>query len=233
MEVAGPLQPKVPPSFVYQHASAQPMKKDPMKFFEDEPVTARNVQVVEDPPPMYTDKREEKRAKLLENAAKESRERQQKAAEEGRPASRPFTAPKRQAPETPPKADEAPAPENQGSTTNLISQAESPRDAATPPQNMAGMSISDILRMKMAQQAKQKRPRKILAAWSGGVRERLRWERFSIFDPTIYYTVCIICYPVFVVGSSQNFLLVTNILQRQQPGSGVNETYLIIWIFEN
>ena len=165
IEMAGPQKAKVPPSFVtYQHTSVQPIKKDPMTIFEDdvEPVTASNVQVAEDPPPMYPDKREERRARLLESASKESRERQQKAAEEGRPASRPFTAPKRQEPETLPKADEASTPENTGSTTNLVSQAEPPPPAATVPLNMAGMSIGDILRMK--QQATQKRIRKILAA---------------------------------------------------------------------
>ena len=168
MGVAEPLRPARDSSSLvtYQHTSTQSIKKDPMTIFEDdvEPVTARNVRVVEDPPPMYTDKREERRARLLENAARESRERQKKAAEEGRLTSRPFTIPKRQAPEALVEADEeAPAQGNSGSSTNLISQAESPRDAATPTQNAAGMPINDILRMKMAQQAKQKGPRKSLA----------------------------------------------------------------------
>ena len=143
-----------------------------------------------DPPPMYTDKREERRARLLENAARESRERQQKAAEEGRLTSRPFTIPKRQAPEALLEADEeAPAQGNAGSSTNLISQAESPRDAATPTQNVAGMPISDILRMKMVQQAKQKGPKEESGNLKRG-RERGREGEsciFSIFDQNFYF----------------------------------------------
>lgn len=137
--------------------------------------TARSVKIAmpedgpdQSPPPKYVDRQEEKRARLLENAARESRMRREKEMEEGRPTSRPFTAPKRQPP--PPAPEEDTASDKHGSTTNLLGK---PEKDETPeagaggsgqPQSMAGMSINEILKMKVAQKADKKRPRKIVAA---------------------------------------------------------------------
>ena len=113
-------------------------------------------------PPPYVDREEARRARLLENAAREARERKQ--AREGSAVSRPTTAATQPSPEpnvsdrakllsdSPPPGgpspDKTPSPRSQGTTT---------------PQGLAGMSINDILKMKMAQKADgKKKPRKIL-----------------------------------------------------------------------
>lgn len=135
--------------------------------------TARSVKIAmpedgadESPPPKYVDRAEEKRARLLENAARESRMRREMT-DDGRPTSRPFTAPKRQP--TPPEEDTA----SHGSTTNLLGKPEkdeTPEAAGgaggsgQQPQSMAGMSINEILKMKVTQKNDKKRPRKIVAA---------------------------------------------------------------------
>ena len=90
-----------------------------------------------------------------------------KEAEEGK-ASRIFSGQKKP-PEPPPAVDH---PEISRSTSKLLpppatSQDEKPpqqEQDQEPAQSMAGKSINEILRLKMAQQANKKRPKKILAA---------------------------------------------------------------------
>jgi len=122
-------------------------------------------------------KADEKRARLLDNAAKESRDRRAKDEAEGRPASRPFDAvPKRedtkpQLKPTPESPSEDATPENTGSTLNLLGNpgkssppagagagGESPVDDGGDP---SGMSINEILKRKMQD---KKKPKKVVAS---------------------------------------------------------------------
>ncbi|ESN91869.1 hypothetical protein HELRODRAFT_182047 [Helobdella robusta] len=149
----------------------------PSYSINDAPASARQVQAE------LTDQ-DRKKALLLENAAREARERRQKELEQGR-LGRIFSGQKK--PQDPQMADED-RPESARSTSKLLPvplasreasappvQQKQPQAAATPqqspqqpqtsdPQNMAGMSINEILRNKMAQQANKKKPKKILAA---------------------------------------------------------------------
>lgn len=89
-----------------------------------------------------------------------------KEAEEGK-ASRIFSGQKKP-PEPIPEADR---PESSRSTSKLLpppatNNDEKPQQEQDqePEQSMSGKSINEILRLKMAQQANKKRPKKILAA---------------------------------------------------------------------
>jgi hypothetical protein len=164
-----------------------------MKTKSDDPadigLKSLSPQPQEQPPPPYVDREEARRARLLENAAREARERKQ--AREGSAASRPGTAAAPPPPMVPSPAP-APAPEPQpqpqpktpspepkdsSDTARLLSNPPSARSgpsdddpqsprrrSAATPQGLAGMSINDILKMKMAQKADGKRkPRKIIS----------------------------------------------------------------------
>ena len=122
-------------------------------------VTPREVNLLAtSPPPTYADKAEEKRARLLENAAKEARDRRVKEAEaEGRPlstVSRATTAKHQPSPTA-----GAQEPENTGSTVNLLKE-----DAWEEEEDQQNMSIGEILKLKMAQKADKKKPRKVIAS---------------------------------------------------------------------
>lgn len=142
----------------------------------------------EQPPPPYVDREEARRARLLENAAREARERKQ--AREGSAASRPgsvaapppMVPPPAAAPEPQPQPQSkpktpSPEPKDSTDTARLLSNPSSARSqpsdddpqsprrqSAATPQGLAGMSINDILKMKMAQKADgKKKPRKIIS----------------------------------------------------------------------
>ena len=93
-------------------------------------------------PQSAKDREEARRARLLENAAREARERKEK--------SRPNTGAAK--PTTPPVAD----------YTAKLPDDQSPRDnGSQTPQGLAGMSISDILKMK---KQGSRKPRKIVVS---------------------------------------------------------------------
>jgi len=93
-------------------------------------------------PPSAKDREEARRARLLENAAREARERKEK--------SRPNTA---AGSPTPPAPDD---------TAKLLDE-QSPRgDGSQTPKGLSGMSINDILKMKTRDGARK--PRKIVSS---------------------------------------------------------------------
>lgn len=137
-----------------------------MKTKSDDPANISMKPLSPQPPP-YADREEARRAKLLENAAREARERKQQRD----PSSRPGTSTDR-----PTSAATGPSPEPKDSDTAQLlpgpsgggadkGQDQIPSDRATP-QGLAGMSINDILKMKMAQKSGdgKKKQRKIISS---------------------------------------------------------------------
>jgi hypothetical protein len=139
-------------------------------------------------PPPYAD---EKRARLLENAAREARERRAKEEAEGRPMSRPFSgAPKLDHPYEPPKPqslkvepprepqslkaesprEQASPSESTGSTANLLPVGKNDKKGGTKggagdddddKDDNGQMSINEILKKKVQD---KKKPRKVVAS---------------------------------------------------------------------
>jgi len=97
--------------------------------------------------PLGSAKEEARRARLLENAAREARERKQN--------SRPTTA----VSPTPP----SPAADD---TARLLDDppAAGRGDGSQTPHGLAGMSINDIVKMKMSQRDGPRKPRKIVSS---------------------------------------------------------------------
>ena len=91
---------------------------------------------------LASDREEARRARLLENAAREARERKQN--------SRPNTA----ASPPSPAADD---------TAKLLDDSARDDGTATP-HGLAGMSINDIVKMKMSQREGPRKPRKIVSS---------------------------------------------------------------------
>jgi hypothetical protein len=114
----------------------------------DQPPAAAEMKTMAPPPPY--DREEARRTRLLDNAAREARERRQN--------SRPSTASTTAAPTL---SEPAAEPEAAHSARLLSPRA----DGSTTPQGLSGMSINDILKMKLAQKADGKRkPRKIITS---------------------------------------------------------------------
>jgi len=92
-------------------------------------------------PPSAKDREEARRARLLENAAREARERKQN--------SRPTTT---AGPNSPATDD----------TSKLLDNSSPRGDGAATPRGLAGMSINDILKMKSRDGPRK--PRKIVSS---------------------------------------------------------------------
>ena len=95
--------------------------------------------------PLGSAKEEARRARLLENAAREARERKQN--------SRPTTA----VSPTPP----SPATDD---TAKLLDNPSPRGEGSETPHGLEGMSINDIVRMKMSQRDGPRKPRKIVSS---------------------------------------------------------------------
>jgi len=95
--------------------------------------------------PLGQDREEARRARLLENAAREARERKQN--------SRPTTA---VSPTTPPPDSD--------DTAKLLDDSSARGEGSETPHGLAGMSINDIVKMKMSQRDGPRKPRKIVSS---------------------------------------------------------------------
>ena len=149
-----------------------PTQQDPKQKADDPPadIGLKPLSASQAPPPPYVDRDEARRAKLLDNAAREARERKQ--AREGSAVSRPGTGTQ---PIIPAKPPTPPSPDPKDSDRAKLLDGPTPgrsddgmssprRQATATPQGLAGMSINDILKMKMAQKADgKKKPRKIIS----------------------------------------------------------------------
>jgi len=98
-------------------------------------------------PPSAKDREEARRNRVLENAAREARERKQN--------SRPTTG------TSPPATDD---------TAKLLDDQSPREEGAETPKGLEGMSINDILKMKSKDGPRK--PRKIVASWFLGIRRR-------------------------------------------------------------